>query len=73
MCNLQIWPKESSKLETTGQFQNPNFFLKCFISLNSFLRRGYLMEFADSTQNRFEIIGTPNQSIRMKIFPKKFV
>jgi hypothetical protein len=28
-------------------------------------------EFAESTQNHHKIIGTPNQSIRMKMFPKK--
>jgi hypothetical protein len=36
-------------------------------------QRGYPAEFADLTQNHHEFIGTPNQSIRMKIFPKKYV
>jgi hypothetical protein len=31
----------------------------------------YPTEFADLTQNHQKIIGTPNQSIRMKIFPNK--
>jgi hypothetical protein len=33
------------------------------------LKRGYSAEFADSNQNH-KIIGTPNQAIRMNIFPK---
>jgi hypothetical protein len=36
-----------------------------------YLKRGYPTEFADSTQNHHKIIGTPNQSIKLKIFPKK--
>jgi hypothetical protein len=31
------------------------------------------MELADSTQIHHKIIGTPNQSIRMKIFLKKSI
>jgi hypothetical protein len=31
----------------------------------------YPTEFEDSTQNHHKIITTPNQSIKMKIFPKK--
>jgi transposase len=39
------------------------------------LKRGYPnpTEYADSTKNHHKIIGTTNQSIRMKIFPKKSV
>jgi hypothetical protein len=33
-----------------------------------YLKRGYLTIFA---QNHYRIIGTPNQSIRMKMFSKK--
>jgi hypothetical protein len=36
-------------------------------------QRGYPAEFADLTLNYHEFIGTPNQSIRMKMFPKKYV
>jgi hypothetical protein len=36
-------------------------------------RRGASTEFVDSTQKHHKTIGLPNQSIRMKIFPKKYV
>jgi hypothetical protein len=36
-------------------------------------QRGYPAEFADLTLNHHEFICTPNQSIRMKMLPKKYV
>jgi hypothetical protein len=36
-------------------------------------QRAYPAEFADLTLNYHEFMGTPNQSIRMKMIPKKYV